>query len=68
MLGAAVLAGLLLKLLMEAPWAGALRQVPGWDFAIAPLAHAGGTGAGVLAFGMIHLATKISRQLATPAG
>ena len=47
-LGAAVLAGLFIKVLLEAPWQGPLRQVPGWDFAIAPLAHAGGVAAGLL--------------------
>lgn len=46
--GAAVLAGLLAKLLLEAPWQGPLRQVPGWDIAIAPLAHSTGAAAGLL--------------------
>ena len=45
--GLALLAGLLAKLLLEAPWAGPLRQPPGWDIAIAPLAHATGTAAGL---------------------
>ena len=45
-IGAALAAGLLLKVLLEAPWQGPLRQVPGWDIAIAPLAHAGGVAAG----------------------
>ena len=47
-IGAALLAGLLAKLLLEAPWQGPLRQVPGWDIAIAPLAHASGAAAGWL--------------------
>ncbi len=47
-IGAALLAGLLLKILLEAPWAGPVRQIPGWDIAIAPLAHATGTAAGLL--------------------
>jgi rhomboid family GlyGly-CTERM serine protease len=67
-IGGVVLAGLLLKVGLEAPWQGALRQVPGWDFAIAPLAHAAGAGAGMLAFSLIHLATKSTRRMATPAG
>ena len=46
--GAAVLAGLVAKLLLEAPWQGPLRQVPGWDIAIAPLAHSAGAVAGLL--------------------
>jgi rhomboid family GlyGly-CTERM serine protease len=48
LIGAALLAGLLAKVLLEAPWLGALRQVAGWDIAIAPLAHASGAAAGLL--------------------
>lgn len=47
-IGAALLAGLLVKVLLESPWAGPLRQVPGWDIPIAPLAHAAGALAGWL--------------------
>jgi rhomboid family GlyGly-CTERM serine protease len=47
-IGAAIAAGLLAKLLLEAPWQGPLRQVPGWDIAIAPAAHASGALAGWL--------------------
>jgi len=47
-IGAALLAGVAAKLLLEAPWAGPLRQVAGWDIAIAPLAHASGACAGAL--------------------
>lgn len=47
-LGAAVLAGLLLKVALEQPWAGPLIHVAGWDIAIAPLAHAGGVFWGTL--------------------
>ena len=47
-IGAALAGGLLLKLLLEAPWQGPLRQVPGWDIAIAPGAHASGAAAGWL--------------------
>ena len=46
--GAAIAAGLLLKIGLEAPWQGPLRQVPGWDIAIAPAAHASGALAGWL--------------------
>ncbi|MBC7726002.1 MAG: rhombosortase [Microbacteriaceae bacterium] len=47
--GAAVLATLVLKLLLEAPWQGGpLRHGPGWDIAIAPLAHSSGALAGLL--------------------
>jgi len=41
-------AGLLLKLGFEAPWGAPLRQAPGWDIAVVPLAHATGTLAGAL--------------------
>ncbi len=45
--GVGLLAGLLIKVLSETPWAGPLRYVPGWDIAIAPVAHASGAAAGV---------------------
>jgi rhomboid family GlyGly-CTERM serine protease len=45
---AAVLAGLVTKLLSEAPWGPALRHPAGWDIAIAPLAHATGAAAGAV--------------------
>ena len=41
-------AGLLVKLGVEAPWGPALRQLPGWDIAVAPMAHATGALAGAL--------------------
>jgi len=42
-------AGLVLKVLMEAPWQGpALRTSPDWDIALAPFAHATGVIAGVV--------------------
>lgn len=46
--GAALLAGLAIKVLLERPWAGALAHPAGWDIAVAPLAHACGAVAGVL--------------------
>lgn len=60
--GAALAAGLLAKLLLEAPWAGPLRQVPGWDIAIAPLAHA----TGALAGGLCALACGVGADAARP--
>mgnify|MGYP000994501801 CR=1 FL=1 len=48
-IGILLLAGLVLKLALEAPWGPALRQVPGWDIAIAPWSHASGALAGLLA-------------------
>lgn len=51
--GAALLAGLALKIALEAPWQGPLRHAAGWDIAIAPAAHLSGAlaglGCGVLA-------------------
>ena len=46
--GALLLAGLAVKIGLEAPWRGPLRHVPGWDILIAPMAHATGTVVGVL--------------------
>jgi rhomboid family GlyGly-CTERM serine protease len=42
--------GMLLKLLSEMPWRGAVQAVPGWDFALAPLAHVSGAVCGALCF------------------
>ncbi|WP_280153185.1 rhomboid family intramembrane serine protease [Piscinibacter sp. XHJ-5] len=48
LLGSVMLGVLLAKVLSETPWTGALRHPPGWDIAIAPLAHASGLASGVL--------------------
>jgi rhomboid family GlyGly-CTERM serine protease len=45
--GAAVLAGLALKLLGEQAWRGAAQTVPQWDFPVAVAAHASGAAAGL---------------------
>lgn len=47
-IGVLLLAGLLLKVLAEAPWAAVLRHPPGWGIAVAPAAHACGAAAGLL--------------------
>jgi rhomboid family GlyGly-CTERM serine protease len=47
LIGAFVLLGVTVKLLLEQPWAGATRSLPGWDFDIAPVAHATGAIAGL---------------------
>lgn len=44
----AIGAGLVLKILLEAPWGPALRHPQGWDIAVAPLAHASGALAGFI--------------------
>jgi rhomboid family GlyGly-CTERM serine protease len=46
--GAAVAMGLLVKVLLEAPWGTPARLWPGWDIPVAPLAHATGAAAGLL--------------------
>ena len=52
-LGAAIAAGLLIKIILEEPWGPALRAPAGllsggWDIATAPLAHATGALAGAV--------------------
>ncbi len=44
----AMLVGLIVKVLSEAPWSGPLLQVSGWDIAVAPLAHASGVLLGIV--------------------
>lgn len=51
-IGALVLAGLAMKLLGEAPWAGAISRPTGWDVAVAPLAHVSGVLAGLVMAGL----------------
>lgn len=45
-IGAALFAGLVLKVLGEAPWGPPLRHPAEWDIAVAPVAHACGAVAG----------------------
>jgi rhomboid family GlyGly-CTERM serine protease len=51
-IGVAVFVGLCFKLVLEEPWGPPLRSGGGWDIAIAPVAHATGTLAGILAAGL----------------
>jgi rhomboid family GlyGly-CTERM serine protease len=46
--GACVLAGLGVKLLLEAPWGEPLRRSAEWDIAVAPIGHATGALAGLV--------------------
>jgi rhomboid family GlyGly-CTERM serine protease len=48
LIAAAILAGLTVKVIGEAPWGPAITHPPGWDIAVAPLAHASGALAGLL--------------------
>lgn len=52
LVGAAILAGLVVKLALEDPLGPALRVTAGFDFAVAPFAHLSGAVAGVLAWGL----------------
>jgi len=46
-IGLAIAAGLIAKLWLEQAWTGpALRQMPGWDIAVAPFSHFSGAVAG----------------------
>jgi rhomboid family GlyGly-CTERM serine protease len=56
-IGLGVLAGLVLKLGLEQPWGPALRPLPGWDFDVAPVAHAAGA---VIGAGLGLLAAAVS--------
>ncbi|WP_373716877.1 rhombosortase [Roseateles sp.] len=49
-IGLGIAVGLGLKLALEAPLGPVLRQVPGFDFPVAPFAHLSGAVAGVLAW------------------
>ncbi len=48
MVSALILGGVALKVGLEQPWQGGLRQSPGWDLAIAPAAHFSGALAGLV--------------------
>ena len=52
-IGALLATGLVVKILCEAPWSGALQTVEGWDFALAPAAHASGAIAGTVAWALV---------------
>jgi rhomboid family GlyGly-CTERM serine protease len=45
--------GLIVKIVWEVPWGAATRVVDGWDFALAPAAHASGALAGLLAWALV---------------
>ena len=54
-IGAAVWLGLLVKVLLEAPWTGAVQTVPGWDIPVAVAAHASGLISGSFMMGLVAL-------------
>ncbi|HEY2925743.1 MAG TPA: hypothetical protein VGJ65_02660, partial [Albitalea sp.] len=57
----AIAAGLALKVVSESPWGAPLRHPPGWDIAVAPLAHASGALAGALCAGVAEALHRRSR-------
>ncbi|MDR7333116.1 rhombosortase [Roseateles asaccharophilus] len=65
-IGAAVVIGLIVKLVLEHPLGPALRATPGFDFAVAPFAHLSGAVAGLIAWGMTM--QRFSRPPRTPHG
>ncbi|HEY1090155.1 MAG TPA: rhombosortase [Burkholderiaceae bacterium] len=64
-IGAALAAGLLLKLGLEAGWGPALQQPAGLDFAVAPCAHLSGAIIGVLLAVAARRASGPSRHTAS---
>lgn len=60
--GLALLAGLIVKVLLEAPWGAPLRHPAGIDIAVAPLAHASGAVAGLVCAVVVRLVTQTSEE------
>lgn len=54
MVAAAVLAGLVAKILTETPWRASVQRLEGWDIGIAPIAHVTGVAAGTVAALVAH--------------
>ena len=65
-IGAAVLLGLIVKVVSETPWEGPLRQTEGLDFPVAPAAHATGLLAGAL-LGALAVLGSERASASTPA-
>ena len=64
--GAAVALGLAIKLVSESPWGPALRRSEQFDIAVAPIAHASGTLAGLFCGVLAIVATRTWAQRSTP--
>ena len=67
-IGALVLLGLALKVARESPWGAPLREVAGWDIATAPLAHASGLFAGLVAALACDAVARALRPRPAPSG
>jgi rhomboid family GlyGly-CTERM serine protease len=65
LVGIGLLAGIAVKVAMEAPWGEALRHPAGWDIAVAPFAHASGlvAGAAMAALAEARRAITIGRNV-----
>ena len=63
-IGAWVLVGLAAKVLLEQPWRGPLQHWPGWNIAIAPLAHATGALAGLSAAALVEVVGSSRKTMA----
>lgn len=64
--GAAVWSGLVLKVLLEGPWRGAVQAAPGWDIPVAVAAHAAGLVCGtavMIGLACMTRAAKARRRL-----
>jgi rhomboid family GlyGly-CTERM serine protease len=61
--GWAMTAGLAAKLLLEEPWGAPLRHPAEWDIAIAPLAHATGSIAGIVCAGAALVLRRRGRRV-----
>jgi len=60
---ALTLAVLAAKIVHEAPWAHVVIHPAGWDIPVAPLAHATGAGAGVLAALLVRVLLRVGSRL-----
>lgn len=60
-IGAAVLLALVVKLISESPWTGAISRPAGWDIAVAPGAHV----SGVLAGGVVAALAELGHRIAS---
>jgi rhomboid family GlyGly-CTERM serine protease len=67
-IGAAVLAVLVSKVLLETPWGPPARAVDGWDIAVAPLGHATGVVAGLMCAAVVELMARARRRRAAAPG
>jgi len=62
-IGLALGAGIVAKVLIEAPWGPALRHPAGWDIATAPFAHATGAVAGLVCALAAHALVRRSARM-----